>query len=64
VSTQANVSYSSSHTWRDNGILESGWLVIEMQFMDIVKAHKAHIFLSAYIYATVPERAIISPNQG
>jgi hypothetical protein len=29
-----------------------------------VKAHKAHILLSAYIYATVPEGAIISPNQG
>jgi hypothetical protein len=28
----------------------------------IVKAHKAHILLSAYIYATVPEGAIISPN--
>ena len=29
-----------------------------------VKAHKAHILLSAYIYATVPEGAIIPPNQG
>jgi hypothetical protein len=37
---------------------------IEQSRVNCVKAHKAHIFLSAYIYATVPERAIISPNQG
>jgi hypothetical protein len=30
----------------------------------VVKAHKAHILLSAYIYATVPEGVIIPPNQG
>jgi hypothetical protein len=29
-----------------------------------VKAHKAHIFLSAYIYATVPEGVSLSPNRG
>jgi hypothetical protein len=29
-----------------------------------VKAHKAHILLPAYIYATVPKGAIISPNPG
>jgi hypothetical protein len=39
-------------------------LHFRLEFDRGVKAHKAHIFLSAYIYATVPEGVIISPNQG
>jgi hypothetical protein len=37
--------------------------VVELSLYNL-KAHKAHIFLSAYIYATVPEGVIISPNRG
>jgi hypothetical protein len=56
---QAWVDSSASTT----GSLDAGNVVTSGEGgLGVVKAHKAHILLSAYIYATVPEGAIVSPN--